>query len=204
MSLITLLGVGDEVFVSATTAANPQLSFIENYDLHQGGTTLGPAVVATLSVRGINIPQSVSVSHGAIQIHYSQGVSSLAAQTISFGLYSLNGSTLSLANSGSATSASAGVGVTHSWMTFNLSATQNISAGMWWFGLMGSSSSTAAGMRGLAFLAAVSINPGNAFPYPLAGRGTASTAALPASIATSNLNFTGNAAVQQPYILLSA
>ena len=54
-------------------------------------------------------------------------------------------------------------------------------------------------------LANSSINPANAIPGGfLMGRMTASTGAMPGSIATSNLDITGSDALRQPYIILTA
>src|SRR3990167_7544275 len=107
-------------------------------------------------------------------------------KTLSVGLYSLTGSTLSLANS-----ASRSVNSSFNRIYISLtatSATQNITPGNWWLGLLIST----AGTSGFAFAGQTRIDPSNAFPGAfIGGRMTDSTNALPASYATSDLDTTG-------------
>src|SRR3990167_4909999 len=76
-------------------AANPQLQFFENFP-GKNGAAFGIVSYNTLSIHAVNIPLSLSFNTPVIL--YS--VTNILQQThsISFGLYSLTGSTLSLAN----------------------------------------------------------------------------------------------------------
>ena len=196
MSRMTLLRVGAEI-AAGTSAADPQLQFFENFPGHLGEGFPGLSA-NTLSVHAVNIPLSLSFNNVVILARYTGAGS--RSNTIQFGLYSLNGSTLSLANSASATDAFTTTGT--SWVSFVTSATQNISPGAWYFALNLVSSSGTAGWQPLGNS---SINPANAIPGGfLMGRMTASTAAMPASIATSNLDITGSDAIRQPYIIITA
>ena len=159
---------------------------------------MGQTIVAyshgTLSVHAVNIPLSLSFGFPIVLVSRPN---SGGQQTIQFGLYSLNGSTLSLANSASnSVSFSSAV----SWISLVTSATQNISPGAWYFGINALSSQTS----NLLFYGNNSENLGNASPVFLRGRMTASTNAMPASIATSNLDITWSYAVRQPYIIITA
>src|SRR3990167_7661894 len=131
----------------------------------------------------INIPQffnNTSLSH-----------------TLSLGLYSLNGSTLSLGNSASGSITASGLKRCYLSIT-GTSATQNITPGTWYFGLLISiSSGTVISIYGQS-----SANPSNAFPGVfIGGIMTDSTNALPTSFATSNLDITGVDALSVPSII---
>src|SRR3990167_10819088 len=100
MSWMTLLRVGIE---GATVAAvtGPQLQFFENFPGHLGAGFVNDSG-ATLSVHAVNIPLSISLN-GAFWLgnHIAGGAGQSRSITAKFGLYSLNVSTLSLANSAS-------------------------------------------------------------------------------------------------------
>lgn len=126
--------------------------------------------------------------------------------SISIGLYSLTGSTLSIANSifGSQTFQYEGGKGGYLSMT-STSATQNITPGTWYFGVNFFTGGIATDHSSASFYANSSIAPGNAIPGNfLMGRVTASTNAMPTSIATSNLDITGADAIRQPYIIITA
>ena len=126
--------------------------------------------------------------------------------TLSFGLYSLNGSTLSLANSASRSTAP--TANQFSWVTLETSATQDITPGSWYFGIITSSS----GNSRFSLLMASNPEAGITGPYGgpfLRGINKTTTSALPASIATSDLVKEGGAEgsigySRVPYILISA
>ena len=119
--------------------------------------------------------------------------------TISLGLYSLTGSTLSIANSASGSLAING-GVRRYQSITAISATQNITPGTWYFGILASVTGTS-----LYLIAGSSINPNNAFQGNfIGGNMTDSTNALPSTFATSNLDITGSREMSVPYILISA
>lgn len=120
--------------------------------------------------------------------------------TMSVGLYSLTGSTLSLTNSISETFSSTNV-VQKFYMSLTAtSAAQNITPGTWFLGMLVST-----GGNSDLSLNGATINPGNAFPGAfIGGAMTDSTNALPSSYATSNLDITGSNPVSVPLILLTA
>ena len=183
---------------TAAAAADAQLQFFENFPGH-----LGAAINAvsnnTLSVHAVNIPLSISFNNVVI-LGAFPNVALTNSGSIFFGLYSLNGSTLSLANSASQEVSMADAST--KWVSLVTSATQNISPGAWYFGFVYSRS---AGGGEMSFYGNSSINPGNAIPGGfLMGRMTASTGAMPASIATSALDITGSDATRQPFIIITA
>lgn len=124
--------------------------------------------------------------------------------TLSFGLYSLSGSTLSLANSASVSSNPGANAL--SWITLATSATQDITPGNWFFGLIFSSSSNSL----IGILCPPSPGGGafqSAYSGPFQwGQYNTSTSVLPASIATSDLSKAnaGGDIQAHPYIVISA
>ena len=184
----------DFTWVGSSAGANPQLQFFENFPGHLGAGFIARSN-GTLSVHAVNIPLSLSFNYPVILVSRPN---SGGQQTVRFGLYSLNGSTLSLANSASN---SISFSNAISWISMVTSATQNITPGAWYFALQFESSQTS----DLSMYANSSINPGNAIPGGfLMGRMTASTNAIPASIATSDLDITGSDAIRQPFIIVTA
>lgn len=149
-----------------------------------------------------------SVSFVSLNIPIKSGISSGAgsvAHTLSIGLYSLTGSTLSLANSISLTDSSSRTGNNISYEGYvkgtGTSATQNITPGTWWWGFVNS----VTGSITLSLTGGFTNNPGNAFPGAfIGGRMTDSTNALPSSFATSDLDITGSDAMFTPFIILGA
>jgi hypothetical protein len=75
-----------------------------------------------------------------------------------------------------------------------------MSPGQWWWGVNILSSSVSS----FSFLANSSVNITNAPLGPLKGRMTVSTNAVPVSIATSALDISGNDAMRQPYVIITA
>jgi hypothetical protein len=145
---------------------------------------------ATMSFVPINLVGSISFLTMNLLMNYG----ATASQTMSIGLYSLNGVSLSLVNSisGSDTCPAA----IHYMSLTATSATSNIIPGTWWLGLLISNTCSLYG--------AFTLNPTNAFPGGfIQGRMKASTSALPANIEISNLNVTGSGTMFSPYILLS-
>lgn len=136
-----------------------------------------------------------SISWNILNLPFSNASGS---KTLSIGLYSLNGGTLSLANSASRNLTGAAAG----WLSItDTSATQNITPGNWWLGIVISTSGTSNFSISGATLAALL----NAFPGGfIGGRMTDSTNALPSSYVTSDLDTTGNDAIFSPNIILSA
>lgn|SRR3990167_228218 len=179
--------------------ANVRINLFENISL---GHNLAVFALATsntrLMIQYVYIPGSISFN--TIAVMASQGHTS-ASGSFSFGLYSLSGSTLSLANSASGVQGGAN-GI--SYITLATSATQDITPGDWFLGLVTSSS----GNNSLSLL----LNPHGNDPVngeyggPLF-RGVFNTEGLPASLATSDVTKEGNNIVHDSrfaYILISA
>ena len=189
--------------IAATVATNPQLQFFENFPGKNGNLSNAAISSNTLSIHAVNIPLSLSFNQVALLLNLGAAVGgrSLSAR---FGLYSLNGSTLSLANSASNSSnfSTTNVAVMQ-WWTLATSATQNISPGNWYFAL-NLDNGTVYNVIKYYGNASSALALQNAAPTMLHGRMTASTDAMPASIATSDLDITGADAIRQPYIIITA
>lgn len=202
MSQILYLNVGENAaaFYSSISVANPQIQFFENMPTKDGMSFHSLNSNGTLSIHAVNIPLSLSFNQIAVLLSASSAAASLYTGTIQFGLYSLNGSTLSLANSASANPTI--ITTALSWISMVTSATQNITPGAWYFAL---NALSGVGDHSLiSFWGNTSINPGNSPPALIQGRMTVSTNAMPASIATSQLDISGADATRQPYIILTA
>ena len=173
-----------------------QILFSENYAL-MTGVNAQQASYGILSF----IPHIFFDSISFNTLNIPGVIGAKASFTLQFGLYSLNGSTLSLSNSISGTVGSSNTGRAYISLT-DTSATQNITPGVWWFGLLLQSTSS---NNSLSFLGNSTINPENAFPGGfIVGRMTDSTNGLPSSYATSDLDTTGNDAIFVPNIIISA
>ena len=136
----------------------------------------------SLYVSNIFIPGSISFN--SVYILVSAAGTTARTGSFSFGLYSLNGSTLSLANSASR---SFNFVNAFSWITLITSATQDITPGNWYFArLFGSSSQSSYFFFGGGHLGQASAHSG-----PLIyGVYSDSTTGFPASIATSEFTKT--------------
>ena len=206
MSRLLYLGVGENAaqFYSSSAAVggDPQLQFFENFQLKHGAAYNGYSN-GTLSLHAVNIPLSISFNQVVALMSVSSAALSALSATLQFGLYSLNGSTLSLANSASNTVEH--TNSANSWYSMVTSATQNITPGAWYFGINFFTGGIATDHSSASFLGNSSGNPPNAILGGfLMGRMTASTNALPSSIATSDLDITGSDAIRQPYIIITA
>lgn len=165
--------------------ASVRLNFFGNHPLLPQATNFQPhAAIGSLMLYGYYVPGSISFNTLAMLM--SASGTTAKTLSISWGLYSLNGSTLSLANSASFSSNPGANAL--SWITLNTSATQDITPGNWYFGYMSSTSGQSdlfvialGGVGGLKS----QIPHGGPF---VRGHFTASTSAFPASIATSNLS----------------
>ncbi len=132
-----------------------------------------------------------------LNILFTQG-NSAKSVTFSLGIYSLTGGTLSIANSlGETVSNLSNV----RWFPrfTATSAAQTLTQGNWFLGfLMSTSSNSNISLRG-----GFSHLPINAFPGGfIGGAFTASTDALPASLATSDFDTTGNSEMGTPIIII--
>lgn len=150
---------------------------------------------AVLRIRQFYIPGSISFNTVAWLGHRTGG----PTVTASFGLYSLNGSTLSLANSASN---SFNVNNTQ-WRTMVTSATQDITPGNWYLAWMHDDSTGSVAAYCQDYPRATDGGPGGPF---FAGSYSVTTTAFPASIDTSEMNLIGTGLGTEffPVILISA
>lgn len=155
-----------------------------------------------LSFVPFNIVDSISWINLNFLVRGAGPGGSTRTVSISVGLYSLSGSTLSLANSISGTNTNNLSGGNLKFISLTAtSATQNITPGTWWLGFLASTS----GQTNLSLFVQSQINPANAFPGGfIQGRMTVTTNAPPATYATSDLDITGNVAFTYPELILSA
>ena len=185
--------------------ASARINKFENIPLFQRMALQQIPGNGSLQIQGVYIPGSLSFNTVALMFS-AQGTTAKTA-TISFGLYSLTGSTLSLANSASQSTNPTANQL--SWVTLVTSATQDITPGNWYLAIMSSSSSNSR----MSFIC--NTNAGDFLANGVYGgvfvRGflSVSTSALPASIATSDLSkegsgFANAAYLNYPYILISA
>ena len=141
-----------------------------------------------------------NISLGTLNVLLTKSAANMTF-TVSLGLYSLTGSTLSIANSASRSFSSTNSGQAFFLSMATTSATQNISAGVWWFGFLLSTG----GNSNLGFHGGFNVAVSNPFPGSfIGGRMTDSTNALPSSYATSDLDTTGADALYVPYLLITA
>lgn len=190
--------------------ANVRLNIFESFPLDFAATGIvGMGAQGTIEFDNYYIPGSISFNKIAVLFNGIQAAGSTRSLTISFGLYSLNGSTLSLANSASQSillSDTNGL----SWLTLVTSATQDVTPGNWYLA-MGSTRTGGAGGAGYGFVAASDSSPfafSNSFyggPF-FEGYHTSAFTAMPASVATSDLvKDSGIGFNRTPrYILISA
>lgn len=161
----------------------------------------------SLIINGVEIPGSLSFNNVGVLLTRPSGAST-DNLSVYFGLYSRNGSTLSLANSASNTLSN--TTNFRSWLTLVTSATQNITPGNWYFAFMSSSNTNGGSIRIAQLLGGVVTAVRTGFPYAgifVRGYLSVSTAAMPASIATTDLIKETDGVIgglRQPYILISA
>lgn len=157
---------------------------------------------ATVSFFPMNFYDSISLNTFNIGVAWST-TNSNGTVSASYGLYSLNGSSLSLANSWSRSiSRTSGGAASNGFLSATAtSATQNITPGTWWIGIhLSVESNTKFSIQGYS-----GVDPENAFPGGfIGGAMTVSTNAIPVSVATSDLDTTGNDAMFVPTMLISA
>lgn len=159
---------------------------------------------ATVSFVPFNIYESIS--WGTLNLHIglqAQNFMSAGRLTALIGLYSKTGSTLTITNSVSGTYSFSNVAAGARYVSFTAtSASQNLTPGTWFIGLhLSTTSSANMSLIGNSRASATD----NAFPNDfVGGRMTVSTNALPASVATSDLDTTGVDAHSTPYMLITA
>ena len=154
---------------------------------------------STLSIHGVHIPGNITVNTVALGMFFSSAASKTA--TMSFGVYSLNGATLSLENSGSLSSSHSNT--FFSVLTLAMSKTDALSAGNWYFGCLISTSGTGGVQPDSGIQLAG--NSGPTIPGTLAyGLLSVSTGALPATIAESDIQDSPTISYAFPNIIISA
>lgn len=159
--------------------------------------------IGTLLVNGVHIPGSISFNNVVMPI---SRVASNVGRTfsVSFGLYSLNVSTLSLANSASFSETRTAGEI--SWYTLATSAAQDITPGNWYFGVLRSTSGDSQ-FRVAAYggFGAVGLTDNGVF---VRGYMSVTTGALPASIATTDMlkepTIGTGGHGKHPYVIISA
>lgn len=180
----------------------PQLNFNYNYPY--------PAVdsmtvnAGTLTFVAFNVWDSISLNTINLLVNIASNSQSTRTISASLGLYTLTGSTLSIANSisGSITIRTSDGSVRLYMSLIDVSATSNLTPGTYFWGFLLSSSG-----GGNVFMLAHTndLNPANAFPGGfIGGAMTNSTSVLPSSVATSDLDVTGQDAMSVPYLIISA
>ena len=182
--------------------ASIRLNLFESFPLLNRAAVGNLLGVGSLHIQGVEIPGSISFNNLAMIM----SASGTTAKTfsVSFGLYSLTGSTLSLANSASFSSNPGANAL--SWITFVTSATQDITPGNWYFGVILST----AGQSNLSLVNndVAAFSGGGYGGGFVRGYLSVSTNALPVSIATSDMSKEGNNessfSVRHPYIIISA
>lgn len=165
--------------------------------------------VGTMTFFAHNVEGSISLLTINMAHSISRTASADISLTYSLGLYSLSGSTLSIANSLSGAFSTQTQGINLAQRGFisiaNTSATQNLTPGTWFWGILVSTTANTSQSAADSLIGGNTNNPANAFPGAfMGGRMTESTNALPGTYATSNLDITGSDAMFFPYILLSS
>lgn len=180
-----------------------QASFFENFALNQATNSAFDSA-GRLMMQAVYVPGSISFNNVNVIVQASG--TTAKTLTISFGLYSLNGSTLSLANSASKSS-NFTTNAT-SFISLITSAAQNITPGIWYFAYISSTSSNGS----MSFIVnnpqvGVEASVGYGGPF-FRGHFSTTTNAFPASIATSNMSKEGvsnNLGLYvYPYTIISA
>ncbi len=173
-----------------------------------GVTQVGVLNMTALKLQGFYLENSISASNFGLML--IQVFGPVASFTLSFGIYTLTGSTLTITNSGTF---STNVGNNESkWISFALSASQALSPQNYYFGLLASYLVTATSLSSnstrLGFYGATQTRITNNMPgIFIRGKMTVSSSVLPLSVATSDLDTEATAlASDQPqaYILMSA
>lgn len=215
---ITLSQAGNAITISAgaSGAGGPTLSLWQNMvdTITWGGTTHNTLYFFPIAQNFV-FPGNMTVNTARLHITCNMSVTNASSQahtyTVLFGLYTMNGSTLSLYNSASTSFGSGNTNRSFStmynqarWLTFNSSQFSNssltLAAGSHYFGaiLMRSSGTNHAFswggaplglLVGDAFLGTVGTSAATPFAPFWAGLGmTSTTGPLPASMAVSNLS----------------
>jgi hypothetical protein len=172
------------------------------------GVLLG---AGSLHIRGVYVEGSLSFNNVAIPLRVSQtntATASTAAITMSVGLYSLNGASLSLANSASQSSTYRTTNVA-SWLTLITSATQDITPGTWYIAVMSSSAGTGTVQHYMNVISPILDIFGSPPGMFVRGYMSVGTNAMPGNIATSDCKKddetgAGSQTFHHPFVIITA
>lgn len=175
-----------------------RINIFETIKVHPSVIPGGP-INDWLFIYGFVFPGSISFNNIALVKSIANVVHTAS---FSLGIYSLNGSTLSLANSAFASHNLTGI----NWVSFATSATQDITPGNWYLGFLRASSSNNPSIVGGNQRI---VSNGEYGGLIVNGNYSASTNALPSSIATSDIIKEGNASTagnisSTPYVLITS
>lgn len=181
-----------------------RMKFFENFPLGNAAankqTTNG-----VLMIHAAYFPGSISFNSINILQSFAGAIVATKLNTYQIGLYSLNGGSLSLANSASTTVSTAALSA--AWVSLSISTTQDITPGIWYLGFLSSSGGDSRAIIAMNSIGA-SIEDGAVGGPFFRGRFSATTAALPTSMATSALSKEGSSTVAadylHPYIVITA
>lgn len=201
---------------STVTAKLPTVSYWDNrYPLNANAAATNSAA-ANLSMQRISLPFGMSATRADVLGHLTVAGSNVGTYTMSLGIYTMSGSTASLASSGTVTAGWNGVGATNQvgaylgqsgtrWRSITL-GTWNMTPGEYMLGFMlsqvgvvGTTGSwTIFGNSSIAIGAAP--GGGNVADYFDDGIYSAATGAFPASMHVTQIVQTGANAVRQPFV----
>ena len=201
-------GISFGLNASTITAMMPSVSYYEPFAFLTGQNHLN----GTLQVQPVLVPFQISATQGRMVLHVSNQTNAGGTVTMSLGVYTLSGSTASLASSGSRTwgynstaanSSYTAISGTRYW-TMDI-GTWNLTPGHY---LMAAhircTSSISSGTLSLFCRTAVSINAqafgtANYDAFGMGLYGTSFTTAMPSSIHVTNINQSGGSANRQPW-----
>ena len=188
-----------------------RINLFQNIIAFKAASNVAAAFGSVLYINHVYIPGSISFNTVAVLLSQTLGnTASTGGESVSVGLCSLNGATLSLANSASGFRSISQNQSSLAWLTLATSATQDITPGDWFLAFVKVSTNT--GSHGFIIDngadvggAAWGLLPGGPF---FRGHYKSGTNALPGSIATSDCSVygqnAGSGSTRQPYILIAA
>src|SRR3990167_624980 len=181
------------------------LNIFQNYTVMQQVVLADPPN-GSLLVDIHFIPDTITLNTLAMFLQNDATGTRQLTHSVNFGLYSLNGATLSLANSASwSTVVTSSLGG-FNWQTFAISATQTLSKGEWFFAVVHTRSLVgAANARWFEFPNIVAINDGSYGGPFFRGVYSVATSSLINSIATTDMIKEGSGTLYsgRPIILIS-
>ncbi len=168
---------------------------------HANGTA--QSIPATsLLMRAFNVYETVAM--GTLQLVVSHGSSGTRSHTVSIGIYSRTGDTLTLVNSVSSSSIKTTIGSGLYFTMTNFSSAQTLDPGTWYIGIL--TSGTGGATSNMSFMGAPTDNQftGNEPGFFRGAYSSATTNALPVSGLTSDFSTFGTSSKFTPYILITS